>query len=120
MRPVDQPVSGKLESDPNYLPLGAHWDGRGTHFAVFAEDAERVDLCLYDDAGRHERRLAMPECSDGVGGGYLAGGRPRQLYGYRADRPYEPKRGLRFNAHKLLLDPYARALRGDLHWHDAL
>jgi glycogen operon protein len=101
-------------------PLGAHWDGRGTHFAVFAEDAERVDVCLFDDAGRHERRLPMPECSDGVWRGYLPGGRPGQLYGYRAYGPYDPKRGLRFNAHKLLLDPYARALRGELHWHDAL
>ncbi len=110
----------QASSQHHIQALGAHWDGRGTHFAVFAEDAERVELCLFDEAGRHERRLEMPECSDGVWRGYLPGGRPGQLYGYRAYGPYEPKRGLRFNGHKLLLDPYARALRGDLKWHDAL
>ena len=102
------------------LALGAHWDGRGTHFAVFSAQAERVELCLFDAAGRHETRLAMPDCSNGVWHGYLPGARPGTLYGYRAHGPYDPARGLRFNGHKLLLDPYARQLRGELRWHDAL
>lgn len=102
-------------------PLGANWDGRGVYFSVFSEQAERVVLCLFDDNGRHEvARLDMPECTDGIWHGYLPGVRPGQRYGYRVFGPYDPKRGLRFNPHKLLLDPYARQLAGDLRWHDAL
>ncbi|HZR37378.1 MAG TPA: glycogen debranching protein GlgX [Nevskia sp.] len=100
--------------------LGPHWDGRGTHFAVFSEHAERIELCVFDGSGRHETRLQMPDCSDGVWRGYLPGARPGTLYGYRAYGPYDPARGLRFNNHKLLLDPYARRLHGELRWHDAL
>jgi glycogen operon protein len=108
-----------LPSQPH--PLGAHWDGRGTHFAVFSEHAERIDLCLFDTAGRHElKRLPMPECSNGVWHGYLPAARPGALYGYRAHGPYDPPNGLRFNGHKLLLDPYARQLAGEFRWHDAL
>lgn len=102
-------------------PLGAHWDGRGTHFAVFAGGAEKVTLCLFDPSGRQETaRLAMPECTDGVWHGLLPGVSPGQLYGYRVAGPYEPLRGLRFNANKLLIDPYARRLAGNIKWHDAL
>src|SRR5207248_3308418 len=98
-----------------------HWDGRGTHFAVFADEAERIELCVFDAAGRHElARLAMPECSDGVWRGCLPGAHPGLSYGYRAHGPYEPQHGLRFNAHKLLVDPYARKLVGELRWHDTL
>ncbi len=102
-------------------PLGAHWDGRGTHFAVFSENAERIELCLFDSTGRHETaRLAMPECTDGTWHGYLPGAGPGTLYGYRAYGPYDPVNGQRFNANKLLLDPYARKLAGTIRWHDAL
>jgi isoamylase len=102
-------------------PLGAWFDGRGTHFAVFAEDATRVDLCLFDHQGRHEQsRLSMPDCTDGVWSGYLEGLHPGQRYGYRADGPYAPEQGHRFNPNKLLLDPYAREIAGTLRWHDAL
>lgn len=102
-------------------PLGAQWDGRGTHFAVFSEHAERVDLCLFDASGRHETaRLAMPDCTDGVWHGYLPGTRPGTLYGYRAHGPYDPACGHRFNPAKLLLDPYARQLHGEIRWHDSL
>ena len=114
---------GRLLASPRGpgAPLGAQWDGRGAHFAVFAEDAEAVDLCLFDAAGRQEvARLAMPECTDGVWQGYLPNARPGQLYGYRVAGPYEPKCGHRFNRHKLLLDPYARQLAGALRWHDSL
>ncbi|MGQ0699858.1 MAG: glycogen debranching protein GlgX [Panacagrimonas sp.] len=102
-------------------PLGAHWNGRGTCFAVFAEQAESVTLCLFDPSGRHETaRLAMPECTDGVWHGHLPAARPGQRYGYRVAGPYDPARGLRFNPHKLLIDPYARCLAGEIRWHDAL
>lgn len=110
----------RLQSCAPY-PLGAQWDGRGTRFAVFAGEAERVTLCLFDGGGRHEVvRLAMPECTDGVWHGYLPAARPGQLYGYRVAGPYEPLLGHRFNVNKLLIDPYARALHGGIRWHDAL
>lgn len=109
-----------LTASPPY-PLGATWDGRGTHFAVFSAHAERMELCLFDDSGRHElARLLMPEQTDQVWHGYLHNARPGQRYGYRAHGPYEPKNGHRFNPNKLLLDPYARRIEGVLNWHDAL
>ena len=102
-------------------PLGADWDGLGVNFAVFSAYAERIELCLFDQAGRRETaRLALPECTDEVWHGYLPEARPGQLYGYRAYGPYEPRRGHRFNPHKLLLDPYARQLSGEIRWSDAL
>src|SRR5688572_6922665 len=119
---MNEPLPHLLLTLPHaaHLAPGAHWDGRGTQFAVFAEDAERVELCLFDAGGRHETaRLPLPECTDGLWHGYLPNARPGQLYGYRVHGPYDPKRGLRFNPHKLLLDPYARQLAGAFHWHDA-
>ncbi|MGQ9424514.1 glycogen debranching protein GlgX [Gilvimarinus sp. F26214L] len=101
--------------------LGAHWNGRGTHFAVFAEHAEKVELCIYSGNGRHQlARLDMPDCVHGIWSGYLPNARPGTQYGYRVYGPYEPRRGHRFNHHKLLLDPYARQVAGALKWHDAL
>ncbi len=101
--------------------LGAFFDGRGIHFAVYSEHAERMELCLFDHHGRPERaRFEVPDYSNGVWHGYLPGALPGQHYGYRAYGAYEPRRGLRFNPHKLLLDPYARQLAGELRWHDAL
>ncbi|MFC7476635.1 glycogen debranching protein GlgX [Dankookia sp. GCM10030260] len=102
-------------------PIGANWDGLGVNFAVFSAHAERIDLCLFDPSGRRElARLPLPECTDEVWHGYLPEARPGQLYGYRAYGPYEPRRGHRFNPHKLLLDPYARQLHGELRWSDVL
>lgn len=102
-------------------PLGAQWDGRDTRFAVYAGGAENVWLCLFDPSGRHETaRLPMSECTDGVWHGCLTGARPGQLYGYRVAGPYAPAEGHRYNLHKLLIDPYARALSGSIRWHDAL
>jgi len=110
----------RLEPGSAY-PLGAHWDGRGTNFALFSEHAEAVDLCLFDDSGKHETaRLRLPECTDGIWHGYLPNARAGQLYGYRVHGPYQPEEGHRFNPHKLLLDPYARKLAGELKWSDAL
>jgi glycogen operon protein len=100
-------------------PLGATWDGNGVNFALFSAHAQRVDLCLFDSRGVREiERLPLPEYTDHVWHGYLPDIRPGQLYGYRVWGPYEPAAGHRFNPHKLLIDPYAKALSGDLVWSD--
>ena len=102
-------------------PLGATIGTGGCNFAVFAGGAERVELCLFDPAGRSEMcRLSLPECTDGVWHGCVPDLPPGTLYGYRAYGPYDPVQGLRYNANKLLLDPYARALAGSVRWSDAL
>src|SRR5688572_2438276 len=102
-------------------PLGTTWDGMGVNFALFSEGAERVELCLFDRSGRHElTRLTLRERTDHVWHGYLPQARPGLLYGYRVYGRYQPGDGLRFNANKLLIDPYARQIVGPLRWHDAL
>lgn len=102
-------------------PLGATADGLGVNFAVFSASASRIDLCIFDARGRKElARLPLPECTDEVWHGYLPDAGAGLLYGYRAHGPYDPRRGHRFNPHKLLLDPYARQLSGPLIWADAL
>jgi len=101
-------------------PLGATWDGRGTNFALFSANAEKVELCLFDNNGRREiERIALPERTEDVWHGYLNDVAPGQLYGYRVHGRYEPERGFRFNPHKLLVDPYAKELTGRLVWSDA-
>jgi glycogen operon protein len=102
------------------LPLGATWDGEGVNFALFSENATGVELCLYDGpSGDRERaRIDIKERTDLIWHAYLPGVRPGQRYGYRVHGPYEPARGHRFNAAKLLLDPYARAIDGEVVLHD--
>jgi glycogen operon protein len=100
-------------------PLGATYDGAGTNFALFSEIATKVELCLFDDAGREER-VALPEITAFVWHGYLPGIQPGQRYGYRVHGPWSPKEGLRCNPHKLLLDPYAKAVEGMPRWDEAL
>jgi len=100
--------------------LGANWNGRGTNFALFSANAQKVELCLFDSQGRRElERIELPERTEDVWHGYLDDISPGQLYGYRVHGPYEPEHGHRFNANKLLLDPYARRLAGRLVWSDA-
>ncbi len=102
-------------------PLGATWDGSGTNFALFSAHARRVELCLFDDDGVREiDRVVLPEYTHEIWHAYLPDVRPGQLYGYRVHGPYAPEEGHRFNHHKLLLDPYAKALVGDLTWDEAL
>ncbi len=101
-------------------PLGATWDGQGVNFSLFSEHGERVELCLYDARGRRETaRIPLVERTDQVWHGYLPHARPGLLYGYRVHGPYDPARGHRFNANKLLLDPYAKDLVGSVKWSDA-
>ncbi len=102
-------------------PLGATWDGEGVNFALFSEHAERVELCLFDPKGRREiDRVPMRWQTDLIWHCYLPEARPAWLYGYRVYGPNDPKKGLRFNPHKLLLDPYARHIVGAVKWCDAL
>ena len=103
-------------------PLGATWDGAGVNFALFSESATKVELCLFDspEATVESRRIPLPECTDQVWHGYLPDVEPGQLYGYRVHGPYDPKNGNRFNANKVLLDPYAKAIGRDVTWDDSL
>ena len=103
-------------------PLGANWDGRGVNFALYSENATKVELCLFDGANRKKEsvRLVMPEHTDMVWHIYLPDARPGQLYGYRVYGPYEPQNGHRFNPKKLLLDPYAKAIGRLPRWTDAM
>jgi len=101
--------------------LGAEFTGEGTHFAVFSAHAEQVELCLFSEDGRQETdRLPLPKREGDVWSGYIAGLRPGTIYGYRAHGPYEPAAGHRFNPNKLLLDPYAKQVLGEIEWNDAL
>jgi isoamylase len=95
--------------------LGASVDGEGTNFAVWAPDAASVELCLFDEQGV-ETRTRLTDRTLGVWHGKVPGVGAGQRYGFRVDGPWHPQRGLRFNRHKLLLDPYARAIEGDLRY----
>jgi isoamylase len=99
-------------------PLGASWDGNGTNFSIYSEHAVRVELCLFDpdDPAREVARYVLPEQTALVWHGYVRGVGPGQLYGYRVYGPYEPERGDRFNPAKLLVDPYAKVLAGEVNW----
>jgi isoamylase len=100
-------------------PLGATFDGGGTNFAVYSEVADRVELCLFDESGQ-EMRLELPEVTGYVWHGYLPRIRPGQRYGFRVHGPYAPHEGVRCHPSKLLLDPYAKAITGELEWNEAL
>ena len=99
------------------FPLGATWDGTGVNFALYSENATRVELCFYDSRGRRETgRFQLREQTAFVWHAYIPGLEPGQLYGYRVHGPWEPARGLRFNPAKLLIDPYAKAIAGRIDW----
>jgi len=101
--------------------LGAEYTGEGTHFAVFSAFAEKVELCLFSEDGSEElARLPLPKREGDIWSGYIAGLGPGTVYGYRAHGPYEPENGHRFNPNKLLMDPYAKQVIGELKWDDAL
>jgi isoamylase len=118
-RPGDSPM--RVWPGKSY-PLGATWDGAGVNFALFSEHATKVELCLFDDvaASKESDRIVLPEYTDQVWHGYLPDLRPGQFYGYRVHGPYEPDKGHRFNHHKLLLDPYAKAIGRKVNWGDEL
>ncbi|NNJ10258.1 glycogen debranching protein GlgX [Chloroflexales bacterium ZM16-3] len=103
-------------------PLGASWDGKGVNFAIFSAHATSVELCLFDspEATRESVRFTLPDRDEDVWHGYVPSLGPGQLYGYRVYGPYSPQQGHRFNPHKLLIDPYARALSGAIQWDKAM
>jgi glycogen operon protein len=103
-------------------PLGTTWDGVGVNFAIFSEHATRVELCLFDspDAESESLTIALTEQTDMVWHGYLPDVRPGQLYGYRVHGPHDPNQGHRFNANKVVMDPYAKVVGRTAHWHDSL
>jgi len=103
----------------NPYPLGATWDGSGVNFAIFSENAEAVDLCIFGADGT-EQRVRMTEQTDLVWHCYLPDVRPGQRYGYRVHGPYDPQHGHRFNPAKLLIDPYAKRIDGAVKWDDSL
>ncbi|WP_013323297.1 glycogen debranching protein GlgX [Gloeothece verrucosa] len=97
----------------NVYPLGSYWDGKGTNFALFSENATGVELCLFDKDGV-EQRITLTEYDNYVWHCYIPGISPGQRYGYRVQGPYDPASGHRFNPNKLLIDPYAKAIDGDV------
>jgi len=114
---TELPVSRKLLPGKPF-PLGATWDGKGTNFAIFSENATRVDLCFFSsesDRGESER-VKLAEVTGHVWHGYLPSVGPGELYGYRVHGPYEPENGLRFNPNKLVIDPYAKAIAGTVNF----
>jgi isoamylase len=112
------PAIQALDRAPG-APLGAHCDGGGASFAVFSSVAEAVELCLFDESGTETRR-PLEQDEGFVWRGYLAGVRPGQRYGFRVHGPWDPARGDRCNPAKLLLDPYARAVAGEVRWDEAV
>ncbi|HEV8631833.1 MAG TPA: alpha-amylase family glycosyl hydrolase, partial [Thermoanaerobaculia bacterium] len=100
-------------------PLGATYDGFGVNFAVFSEVAEKVELCLFDDE-RRETRFELPEVTAFCWHGYVPQMQPGQRYGFRVHGPWAPEQGHRCNAAKLLLDPYAKAIDGQVEWSEAV
>ena len=102
-------------------PLGATWTGRGVNFALFSANATSVELCLFDAEGETElARVRLPEYTDEIFHGFLPDAHPGTVYGYRVYGPYEPEQGHRFNHNKLVLDPYAKAVVGQLKWDPAV
>ena len=101
------------------FPLGASWDGEGTNIAVFSENATAVELCLFDADG-NEERIELPDQTTHIHHGYFPGVGPGQRYGLRVHGPWAPERGQRFNPFKLLVDPYALAIEGNVTWGPAV
>ena len=99
------------------FPLGTTWDGRGVNFALYAENAIAVDLCLFDSKEQENEsvRIKVDERTHHVWHIYIPGLKPGQLYGYRVYGRYEPEHGHRFNPNKFLIDPYAKAISDTVH-----
>src|SRR5687768_6722314 len=102
-------------------PLGATWTGEGTNFALFSEHAEKVEICLFEGSSSMPSRLIeLPERTHYIWHGWIPGVMPGTRYGFRVHGPYDPDAGHRFNPAKLLIDPYAKAIDGEIVWRDEL
>jgi glycogen operon protein len=113
-----KPITAVWPGNP--YPRGANFDGEGVNFSLFSQHAEKVELCIFDATGRRElQRIELKERTDDAWHGYLPEARPGLLYGYRVHGPYDPERGHRFNPHKLLIEPYAKHIQGQIKWSDA-
>lgn len=108
-----------LTASKRYSTLGSIYDGKGVYFSLFSEHAEKVELCVFDDQ-HQETRLFMPAREGNIWYGYLIGAKPGLYYNYRVYGPNNPEQGFVFNANRLLIDPYAKALSGDVYDHPAL
>ncbi|HEY9005381.1 MAG TPA: glycogen debranching protein GlgX [Ohtaekwangia sp.] len=120
---VEPITTQKIKTYPGSpYPLGAIWDGNGVNFAIYADKATGVDLCLFKNPKDETEyaRIKMIERSHQIWHVYVPDMKPGQLYGYRVEGPYEPKNGQRFNPFKLLIDPYAKAIAGKIEWNDSL
>ena len=114
-------LSGHALGPGRPWPMGASLTGDGVNFAVFSANADRIELCLFTHDGRKELcRLPIVEREGDIWHIHVGGLTPGAVYGFRAHGPHAPEQGHRFNPHKLLLDPYARALEGRVKWSDAL
>ena len=120
---IEQPYMNSNEIDDQLsagkpYPLGSTWSKKGTNFAVFSATATRMDLCFFDKTqdAQASRSIRMFHCTNQIWHVFVPDVKPGQCYGYRAHGPFEPAKGLRFNPAKLLLDPYAKAICGDLRW----
>ena len=113
------PTTSRALDHTEAAPLGAHDDGSGASFALFSSVAEAVELCVFDDSGQ-ETRWSLEQGDGFVWQGYLPGARPGQRYGFRVHGPWDPSAGVRCNPAKLLLDPYARAVAGEVQWHPSV
>ena len=116
---VQSGTSNKIWRGSN-SPLGARVTSQGVNFALYSEHAERVEICLFDQTGNETARYDLPEKTNQVWHGLIPGLKAGQFYGYRVHGPYDPKQGHRFNANKLLIDPYAKALSGPIRWDPAV
>ncbi len=103
----------------NLYPLGATWDGKGVNFALYANNATAVELCLFDD-NHQEFKIEVKECTYYIWHIYLPDIKPGQFYGYRVHGPYDPHNGFRYNPNKLLIDPYAKSIAGPVKWHESV
>lgn len=103
-------------------PLGATWDGKGVNFALYAAHADKVELCLFDEEknATETEKIEITESTHQIWHVYIPDVRPGQLYGYRVHGPFEPENGKRYNANKLLIDPYAKAIAGTIDWNETL
>jgi isoamylase len=116
--PAKKPISAVWPGQA--YPRGATWDGEGVNFSLFSAHAEKVELCIFEPSGRREvQRIEFRERTDDSWHAYLPEARPGLLYGYRVYGPYDPARGHRFNPNKLLIEPYAKHIQGQLRWSDA-
>ncbi|MCF2446682.1 glycogen debranching protein GlgX [Dyadobacter sp. CY345] len=120
---LESPEGAEIQTLPGRpYPLGATWTGAGINFAIFSENADGMELCLFQPENESDEyiKIKIEEVTHHIWHVFVPGLKPGQLYGYRAYGPYEPEKGHRFNPNKLLIDPYAKAIDGTIKWDDSV